>query len=256
MSTTKTVNVTTGKVLHYTITKSGYKPVSGSKLITGSETINVNMVPESSSDGVYTFGDRIGGCATFFQYFDSINPTTNVAQKYACFILDAAYRRYGSTPWGPNDASFYADLPVYGYGHAEDTTESATYVTNYVYDNVTPSASSYQLFYYARNPGGNSLIINVNGVNYVPQVPNIRQLMTISSYYSQLDALDPTAAANPYTNLTNIMASSSDNRNRAWSSTAFSTGYAWSQGGYNGTNYEGKAYDTFTCVPIFEIPVN
>ena len=102
MSTTKTINVTTGKVLHYTIKKTGYKPVSGSKLITESETINITMVPESSSNGVYVFGDRIGGIASFFTYYDSIDPNTHISQKYAVFVLE--------TLISPADSFIFKDM--------------------------------------------------------------------------------------------------------------------------------------------------
>ena len=132
MSTTKTVNVTTGKVLNYTITKSGYKTVNGCKLITGSETINVSMVPEMPLSGPYVFGDRIGGCATFFMYFDSVHPTTQVAQRYAVFVLDAYYRR-ASTRWSANGT----DTPLPNYTSIDNVLaakESATYNTQLIWD--------------------------------------------------------------------------------------------------------------------------
>ena len=192
MSITKTVNVTKGKVIHYTIKKTGYKTVSGSKLITANADININMVSSSSSSGPYTFGDRIGGCATFYTYFDSINPDTQASQKYAVFVLDAAYRR-ASVQWGPSGT----DTPLPNYSGSESALaakESATYNTDVIFNNYTPSSSYFQAFYYARNPGGQSLIINVDGTNYTPQLPTIYELNVMYPYRTQLDALDPTLA--------------------------------------------------------------
>lgn len=261
MSTTKTVNVTTGKVLHYTIKKTGYKPVSGSKLITGPETINVNMVPESSPDGVYVFGDRIGGCATFFGYFDSVNPSTQVAQKYACFVLDAAYRR-NMTAWGPN---LDTALPEYTISNALSAKESATYNTQTIYDAYTVSSTYFQAFYYSRNPGGQSLIIEVDGVNYTPQLPNAYELSLIKQFNTQLDALDPTLIDG--TGTIPLFSPSAANYSYVWSSNESSTissngtAIAYTKfgegasGWYLSTGYKTEESNHY-IYPIFEIPVN
>lgn len=247
MSTTKTVNVTTGKVLHYTIKKAGYKSVSGSKLITGPETINVNMVPESSSDGVYVFGDRIGGCATFFGYFDSVDPNTQAAQKYACFVLDAQYRKRQSN-WVPTSTNTI--LPNYGDASAAlAAKESATYNTQTVIDNNNPSSGQ---FYDARNPGGQSLIIDVGGVNYVPQVPNIKEIQMVQGLAAQLDALDPTVSS--YSNLALVNILGTGNDGGVYSSNESDANYCIVK------DYEGyrRFYknQNYRCMPIFEIPVN
>lgn len=69
MSTTKTVNVTTGKVLNYQVKKAGYKPVIGSVYVDENKTIDVNLVPTSSATDTYLFGDRILDMATFVCYY-------------------------------------------------------------------------------------------------------------------------------------------------------------------------------------------
>lgn len=69
MATTKTVNVTTGKFLNYQVTKTGYKPVTGTIYVDSDKTINVNMVSTSSSSEIYSLGDRILGIASFVCYY-------------------------------------------------------------------------------------------------------------------------------------------------------------------------------------------
>lgn len=69
MSTTKTVNVTTGKVLNYQIKKAGYKPVIGSVYVDSDKTIDIDLIPSSSSSEVYSLGDRILGIASFVCYY-------------------------------------------------------------------------------------------------------------------------------------------------------------------------------------------
>lgn len=258
MSTTKTVNVTTGKVLHYTIKKTGYKPVSGSKLITGPETINVNMVPESSSDGVYVFGDRIGGCATFFGYFDSVDPNTQAAQKYACFVVDAQYRATGIG--APNYAGNIIPSTVTKYASisaALAATDSATYTTQAVLD-----AGNYNPYYRARNPDGQSLIVEVGGSYYEPQLPNAYELNQIRTFRTQLDTYDPTASSYADRTLSVWGANTSGDSNKyAWSASILSDSYygtVYTRLNASGTWDTGNLlYSAPSLVfPIFEIPVN
>jgi len=251
MSTTKTVNVTTGKVLNYTIKKQGYKTISGSKFIDQDETININMIPESSQNNVYVFGDRIGGCATFYTYFDSINPDTNVAQKYAVFVLDAYYRR-ATTKWSANGT----DTPLPNYTSIENVLaakESATYNTQLIFDTYSPTSSSYDAFYYARNPNGQALLINVDGVNYAPQLPNIYELNVMYPYKDQLDALDPTLADG--TGSIHLFV----NYQRPWSSNEYNGTSAWRFYTDNSTKVTTAQKNTTNnqyIYPVFEIPVN
>jgi len=258
MSTIKTVNVTTGKVLHYTIKKDGFKPVTGSKLITGNETININMVSSESTDGAYVFGDRLGGVATFVGYFDSVDPNTQATQKYAYFVLDAQYRNSyknvayeGSAPW---------NVPLYNsVENALNAKESATYMTNWVYDNFGSSigTDAYALWYYARNPNGQSLIVNVDGVPYSPQVPNFYELNQIFENRTALDAQDPTATTYPDLSLTNwprgdagYTASSTGWTN--WQELAYAMWGINSSGSKNSVDLGWRS----GVIPVFEIPVN
>lgn len=206
MSTTKTVNVTTGKVLQYSITKPGYKPIHGSKLVTGPGTINIEMVPTTSQNGVYQFGDRIGGIATFFCYFDSINKENNVPQRYACFVLDAAYRTPHSNWLIENWSNLNPPFPLTtGFATLNDALnckDSATWNTQQILDTYNPSSSGrFCAFYDARNPNGSPLFIEVGGTLYAPQLPNIYELNQIYELRARLDPLDPTLPDYPNSRL-------------------------------------------------------
>lgn len=250
MATSKTVNVTTGKVLHYTFSKQGYKTVNGSKLITQNQTISINMIPESSADGVYTFGDRIGGVATFFTYFDSVNPNTSLAQKYAVFVLDAKYRNSGAY-WGEWNTDTV--LPNYGSAsYALNAKESATYNTQTIFDNYTvgTGAGQWAAFYYARNPNGTPLIISVDGTNYSPQLPNAYEVSKIADFRTQLDALDPTLVDGTGTiSLASLTASGKG----MWTSNEYDSQYAFAY--TTSLTSIGKS-NNMTSVSVFEIPVN
>ena len=258
MSTNKTVNVTTGKVLHYTISKEGYKTVSGSKLITADTTLNINMIPTTSTDGVYTLGDRIGGVATFFTYFDSVNPNTSATQKYAVFLLDSTYRCGGFdyTYWGNYDD--YTDLPLYNVDGALAAKESATYNTQTIFDTRTVGTGSNQFpaFYYARNPGGQALTVLVDGTYYVPQLLNLYELYQVYTYRTQLDAADPTVSSNASLSLNTLFTTQG-----IWSSNPSNynyAGYANVWAGYNTDKWFSQANkgNNLYVVPVFEIPVN
>ena len=256
MSTNKTVNVTTGKVLHYTVSKQGYKPISGSKLITSNQTININMIPTTSPDGVYVFGDRIGGCATFFTYFDSVNPDTHITQKYAVFVLDAEYRKGNEnyTYWGEGNTDTL--LPDYGSAQlAIDSKESATYNTQTIFDNyiVGPGQSNYAAFYYARNPNGQSLIINVGGNNYSPQLLNLYELDKLRTFKSQLDEIDPTAST--YNTKTLSYLFTTTNYQTIWCSNEYNSQYSF-MWNYDNTYGAGIKSGNRWVLPVFEIPVN
>lgn len=258
MSTSKTVNVTTGKVLNYTVSKTGYKTVHGSKLITGNmlgaDAITVNMVPSEATTGTYVFGDRIGGVASFYMYFDSINPDTQVAQKYAVFVLDAAYRWHGAWNGGVSDwVTMATDSNT-----ALNSTESATYRCGKILDHVTPTSGSYQPIYYAMNPNGQSLIITVGGVNYQAVVPNAKELLTMWQYRTQLDAIDPTLAAGTGTlSLTNWYGI--DGNYGVWTCMSYNSERGWNINKYGNVGEYIAYYDyrfDLGSFPVFEIPVN
>lgn len=252
MATTKTVNVTTGKVLHYTVKKEGFKPVTGSKLITGAETININMVPNESTDGAYVFGDRIGGVATFVGYFDSVDPDTQATQKYAYFVLDAKYRWHGA--WVGNVDGLSVSQ---NYDEIYNSKESATFRNNFIFDNYTPSPSSYQPIYYSRNPNGQSLIVTVDGVPYSPVLPNYYELKQIWNNRIALDANDPTLADGSGTlSLTNWYG---NNSYGVWSCMSYQTFQGWDVAPNGNAGTYHAYYDTrfnLGVYPIFEIPVN
>lgn len=272
MATIKTVNVTTGKVLHYTIKKDGFKPVTGSKLITGNETININMVSTESSDGAYVFGDRIGGVATFVGYFDSVDPNTQATQKYAYFVLDAKYRTK-SLLFG---RYYSSDLPLpkYNVGDGQgtsfpfigDSKESATYNTRTIVDFLNEKGLYDNEYWTAIkntiNPNGQSIIVTVDGVPYSPVMPNAPELLQICNNQVALDLADPTAEEYPNNKLTNWQIGTTDNydyfvtsSNAGWRYD-FRPGvggyYQQTSGNYKNTDANGY----FSTCPIFEIPVN
>lgn len=267
MSTTKTVNVTTGKVLQYTITKEGYKPIHGSKLVTSSETINITMSPTVSQNGVYQFGDRIGGIATFFCYFDSINKENNVPQRYACFVLDAAYRTTRSNwnidNWSNLNPPFPLTTGFATLNDALNCKDSATWNTQQILDTYNPgNTGRFNAFYNARSPNGTPLFIEVGGATYAPQLPNIYELNQIHALRTRLDPLDPTLADYPNKDLSNFgFAYSSYYRNVYVPSSTVGYRFDFYCGITGNQNNPHVQYDVAMNLPdagvcpIFEIPV-
>lgn len=245
----KIVKVTNGKVLNYKISASGYKTVYGSKVVTANSTINHTLVPESSQNGVYSLGDRIGNMASFVGYFNSINPDDNSSQKYAVFVLDAAYRKRENR-WG-NNSKFSGDdvtLPQYANGTAAlAATESAEYNENLMYSKFTIDQLSDSAFAFCRSKS-----VVLDEVTYYAHLPNIAELKMIYDNRSQLDSFDPTASS-----YSSVSFSTWDFANSViWSSTWSNSGYqAWSYQNYNSNPYTMAYYSTGGIVPVFEIPV-
>lgn len=257
MATTKTVNITSGKVLNYTIKAEGYKTVSASKLIKEDTIINVNMIPATSTEGVYTFGDRIGGIATFVGYFDSTDPNTQEAKKLAVFVLDAKYRTNGKNVVTYWDAYYSWGLPQYSNSTlALNAKESATYNTQYLFDNFTVNTNTFRPLYYARN----AATIEVDGKYYSAQLPNLYELQQIYTNRVNLDTFDPTLTNYPTNNLSDWNLSySTDYYNGCWSSTESSSSSVFSirRDGSITTGSKSTGSDNrLGIIPIFEIPVN
>lgn len=258
MATTKTVNITSGKVLNYTIKAEGYKTVSASKLIKEDTIINVNMIPTTSPDGVYTFGDRIGGIATFVGYFDSTDPNTQENKKLAFFVLDAKYRTSGKnieTWW---NAYYNWGLPQYSNSTlALNAKESATYNTQYLFDNFTVNTNTFKPLYYARN----AATIEVDGKYYSSQLPNIYELQQIYINRVNLDTFDPTLENYPTNNLSdwNMSYSTYEYNTGCHSSTENSDSGVWvirRDGSVTITSKSTSSEYRLGIIPIFEIPVN
>ena len=251
----KTVKVTNGKIVNYTITAPGYKTINGSQLITADTTINKNMIAETDPNGVYSLGDRIGGIASFVCYFNSTNPETNVDTKYAVFVLDAKYRQRSGT-YG-NNTTINNPLPQYTTNIlALNAKESATYNTNTILGTFPQLASdSSNNFYRARN----AAIITINNIQYQSQLPNIYELQQIYLNRTELDSKDPTIS--DYQNV----ALSSWNTDSwgyigAHSSTScivYTNDYnsVWGIGRNGNTPDAQRAGTGGACIPVFEIPV-
>lgn len=132
-----------------------------------------------------TLGDRLNNVATFVTYF-----TDSQNNKLAVFVLDAIYRKLSGTSFSTSDTSL-----IKAYGSAQlalASKDSATYTTDKVFAGVTPSASSYSSFYYARNPSGTEFTTTVNGKVYKSQLPNLYELNEIYTNKTALNAVDPT----------------------------------------------------------------
>ena len=259
----KTVKVTSGKVLNYKISASGYKTIYGSKVVTANSTINHTLVPESSSNGVYSLGDRIGNMASFVGYFNSINPDTQVAQKYAVFVLDAAYR--GKRYWARNSSIPGSSVPLPEYNNSENalnSTESATYNTDLMYNTFSSSQLADSSFELCRN-----VSVVLDGITYYGQMPNLKELTLIAgesgdsglAHRQFLDNLDPTLTSYPNNSLVSLNMENNSS-GRVFASTWYSgySGNTWCliKGNYNIISFEYIAYyGQYGVIPVFEIPV-
>ena len=238
---TKSVKITNGKILNYKISANGYKTIYGSQLISSDTSITKNMIAESDPDGVYSLGDRIGGCATFVCYFNSTNPETNVDTKYAVFVLDAKYRTY----YNSLGSHGYTGLPSYSYStSALHAKESATYNTNYVIN-----TGNFDYFIAARN----AATITINGIVYNSQLPNIYEVKQIWNNKDVLDNKDTTTTDYSTTALNYSVIE------RYISSTDYA--YATGQYRYYVQKSDGTVSSYWNTgealiIPVFEIPVN
>lgn len=235
----KTVKVTNGKILNYTIKADGYKTINGSQLITADTTISKTMIPTTDPNGVYTLGDRLGGIASFVCYFNATNPDTQADEKYAVFVLDAKYRTTNVALL--TSAGTYLTQQYSTTDLALAAKESAIYNTNFLINNNTEAQAP--AVYAARN----AATITVDGVVYQAQVPNLYELNEILSNYSALDLADTTTTDYSSLTLTTMFAST------VWSSSARNTvrGYIVSNFSLSQNTYaSGRG-----VVPVFEIPV-
>lgn len=236
----KTVKITNGKILNYKISAPNYKTIYGSQLITADGTITKNMIPDTSADGVYSLGDRIGNIATFVCYFNSTNPETLADQKYAVFVLDAKYR---------TRARYYNSGVVWGDVPANNNTVSGTYNTTYICS--VNNVGNPPFFWDARN----AATIILDGVTYQSQLPNIAETQAIFTNKSSLDEYDPT------------LGDYSNNSLSSWNmeGNSGSKVYTCNKGSYYYTIIINNSGGTDTIssgdsyqgvVPVFEIPVN
>ena len=259
----KTVKVTNGKIINYTISADGYKTINGSKLITSDDSININMIAETDPNGVYSLGDRIGGCASFVCYFNGINPDTNTNQTYAIFVLDAKYR--GHTSWSGNADPSITGLPQYDTAvKAQAATDPATWTNDFLLQNASTTGVDLYAINFARN-----YKITINGQIYSSQLPNANELSTIFDNRVALDPFDPTVSDYPYNSLTTWSNYAGYYNYSARTCTIGNQYGAWMLGtsGSGGTGNKTwgltgqRAYDAswgwdLQIIPIFEIPVN
>lgn len=231
----KSVKITNGKILNYTITAEGYKTINGSKLITADTTITKNMLPISDANGVYSLGDRLGGIASFVCYYNS----TNDNKKYAVFVLDAQYRSTGSA-WGP-----FSDtgLPSYSSSFALETMEgcpdSATWTNNYISANY--NISDFPAFKWCND-------ISLLSLGITAKLPNPYEYRQIYLNRVTLDSFDPTLSSYSGRGLTNF----------GNYKTCYQQGNrtAWLINSAGNISYDGS-YKTnpHWVIPIFEVEV-
>lgn len=240
----KTVKITNGKILNYKISASGYKTIYGSQVITADTTINKNMIAENDPNGVYSLGDRIGNIATFVDYFNTTNPETNVDQKYAVFVLDAAYRSYLTSSSTAGTSLVVPNLPTYTESGSKTATESATFNCDcyLAVPNVT-----WTIINQARN-----ISVTLGGNTYYGQIPTMPQLLKIRDLGAAIDAKDPTL--------------------RYYSSNSLATWWSGIHGVCASTGGQYQGYNRFLYIttsspsityldsslirlPVFEIPV-
>ena len=261
-NTNKTVKVTNGKIINYTISAQNYKTIRGSQLITADSTISKNMVEESDTNGVYSLGDRIGGIASFVCYFNATDPETNVNKKYAVFVLDAKYRKgsYTMCDTAVIGTPVYNSITVVN-NKVTNVVTSATYSTDYVINHYNPDGNfPFQPYYFARAAA------TLPSLNIQSQLPNVAELKEIWNNREFLDSIDPTLQEYPQNSLVSWRINGNANY-RVWSSTegydtvSYVTNPTWgvsssgnvvaiyknypshNSGGYNGV------------IPVFEIEI-
>ena len=249
----KTVKVTNGKIVNYTITAPGYKTINGSQLITADTTINKNMIAETDPNGVYSLGDRIGNIATFVCYFNSTNPETNVDTKYAVFVLDAKYRGRAQLVSGAN--AYQNLMPRYYFtdmATALTRKESATWNTDTIINGAPTYSETCPAFTLCRQ-----VSININGQTYQGQLPNMYELYQIRANKETLDTFDPTLSDYPNNSLSNWNMGDTSGYNYIFQS-------QYEIPNNNPANIElltktGTTYTRLTSssgvIPVFEIPV-
>lgn len=205
----------------------------------------------------WTLGDRLDNKATFVGYFDSVDPDTNTAQRYAYFVLDAAYRSTSKVKDNTNYVlSADSPIPVNAtYTEALARTESATY-------NCTKleAAGTFPTVDFAK-----AVSVNYNGTTYYGVIPNATELLEIYNNRETLDTYDPTITDYTTLSLTewasgqssrvwtsNGANSSAENGLTFWQKKKTGTGSnAWYLPGQNNNlNFSAAAF------PIIEIPVD
>lgn len=233
----KTVKITNGKILNYKISAPNYKTIYGSQLITADGTITKNMVPETSADGVYSLGDRIGNIASFVCYY-----TDEDNHKYAVFVVDAKYRSYGGLSngdvWAQDTGLPNYDSSTY-FKDLSGNPLSATYCSNYI-------ATSYSTTEFPGFAWCNNIILA--SLNITAKVPNPYELKQIYDNRTILDNIDPTVSDYSSKALNTVLSS-------AWTCYENNMYYFWffSNDGFG--SGDPKYYDK-NIVPVFEIPVN
>lgn len=145
MATTKTVNVTTGKFLNYQVTKTGYKPVTGSIYVDSNKTLNINMVSLESSSEIYSIGDRFLGISSFVCYYkpggDYDNKpisTTVITQTVGSGIANLGVKK------GLFEVKVNED---YSKAAGEYNYEFSYDGTNWSYDSNTVDLADYGIFF-------------------------------------------------------------------------------------------------------------
>ena len=157
----------------------------------------------------WTLGDRLDNKATFVGYFDSVNPDTNTAQRYAYFVLDAAYR--STSALRDNSSSILSansPIPVYStYTDALAAKESATYNCSKL-----EAVGTFPPIDFAK-----AVSVNYNGNTYYGVIPNATELLEIYNNRETLDTYDPTITDYATLSLTEW---ASTEKSRVWTSTA------------------------------------
>lgn len=145
MATSKTVNVTTGKILNYQVTKAGYKPVTGSVYVDGDKTINVNMISTSSATEVYTLGDRILDMASFVCYY---TPGGNYDNKPISTALISQTVGSGLENIGVKKGIFEGQInPSYTKTARVEIYEFEYDGSDWIFDGNAVNLSDYGIFY-------------------------------------------------------------------------------------------------------------
>ena len=180
--------------------------------------------------------NEIGTVSGFF--------TDKNGENYAIVCLDAQYR-LNSSQWCSSDTEV-TNMPIY-YKTEENiwkTTETATESCNLILsycstNNYTSTAVSHC----------RSKSFVIEGITYYGQLPNVKELMDIYKYKSELTTLDPTSET--YTTV-------SVGYKNTWTCLQCTASVAWfmnaNGGTYGSTSSSNKALTTLMALPILELP--
>lgn len=212
----------------------------------------INSIPSGGSTGKYQLLERIkddnnNEIGTVSGFFTDANDV-----EYAVVCLDAVYRMK-NLDWCSNNGNV-TDMPVYNFSNQTswyEATETATENTQLILDYCTANGYTSSACSHCRSQS-----FTVDGVTYLGQLPNMKELFDMWSHRTQINQLDTSASSHSSTSFGTI-------QRQIWSSTQGASG-AWCFFNTRGWSSEygdgcitavGKTAQVVICTfPVLEIP--